>query len=54
MSSIFNDAGGYSWSGRRAPVAACYKLRVVGYAIWVAGGVARWFFEGQGAEKAPV
>ena len=48
MSSIFSDAGGYSWTGWRAPVAARYKLRVAGYTIWVAGGgVARWFFEGQ-------
>ena len=55
MSSIFSDAGGYSWSGWRAPVAARYKLRIAGYTIWVAGGgVARWFYEGQGAEKAPV
>jgi mono/diheme cytochrome c family protein len=55
VSSIFSDAGGYSWSGWRAPVAARYKLRIAGYTVWVAGGgVARWFFEGQGAEKAPV
>src|SRR5213078_3828903 len=55
VSSIFSDAGGYSWTGWRAPVAARYKLRVAGYTVWVAGGgVARWFFEGQGAEKAPV
>jgi hypothetical protein len=54
-SSIFSDAGGYSWNGWRAPLAARYKLRVAGYTVWVAGGgVARWFFEGQGAEKAPV
>jgi hypothetical protein len=53
VSSIFSDAGGYSWNGWRAPVAARYKLRIAGYTIWVAGGgVARWFFEGQGAEKA--
>ncbi len=55
VSSIFSDAGGYSWSGWRAPVAARYKLRIAGYTIWVAGGgVARWFYEGQGAAKAPV
>jgi mono/diheme cytochrome c family protein len=55
VSSIFSDAGGYSWSGWRAPVAARYKLRISGYTVWVAGGgVARWFYEGQGAEKAPV
>ena len=55
VSSIFSDAGGYSWNGWRAPVAGRYKLRVAGYTVWVAGGgVARWFYEGQGAEKAPV
>jgi hypothetical protein len=55
VSSIFSDAGGYSWNGWRAPVAARYKLRIAGYTIWVAGGgVARWFFEGQGASKAAV
>ena len=55
VASIFSDAGGYSWSGWRAPVAARYKLRIAGYTIWVAGGgVARWFYEGQGAQKAPV
>ena len=55
VSSIFSDAGGYSWNGWRAPAAARYKLRIAGYTVWVAGGgVARWFFEGQGAEKAPV
>jgi hypothetical protein len=55
VSSIFSDAGGYSWSGWRAPIAARYKLRLSGYTIWVAGGgVARWFYEGQEAQKAPV
>ncbi|MHB1559760.1 MAG: DUF1592 domain-containing protein [Isosphaeraceae bacterium] len=55
VSSLFSDAGGYSWGGWRAPVAARYKLRIAGYTIWVAGGgVARWFYEGQGAAKAPV
>jgi mono/diheme cytochrome c family protein len=55
VSSIFSDAGGYSWNGWRAPVAARYKLRIAGYTVWVAGGgVARWFYEGQGVEKAPV
>jgi hypothetical protein len=55
VSSIFSDAGGYSWNGWRAPAAARYKVRLAGYTVWVAGGgVARWFFEGQGAEKAPV
>ncbi len=55
VSSIFSDAGGYSWTGWRAPVTGRYKLRIAGYTVWVAGGgVARWFFEGQGAAKAPV
>jgi len=55
VSSIFSDAGGYSWTGWRAPAAARYKLRIAGYTVWVAGGgVARWFYEGQGAGKAPV
>ncbi len=55
VSSIFSDAGGYSWNGWRAPVAARYKVRIAGYTIWVGGGgVARWFYEGQGAEKVPV
>ncbi len=55
VSSIFSDAGGYSWNGWRAPASARYKLRIAGYTIWVGGGgVARWFFEGQGAAKAPV
>ncbi len=55
VASIFSDAGGYSWNGWRAPVAARYKVRIAGYTIWVGGGgVARWFYEGQGAEKAPV
>src|SRR5579862_3603928 len=55
VSSIFSDAGGYSWNGWRAPVAGRYKLKIAGYTIWVGGGgVARWFFDGQGAAKAPV
>ncbi|QEH32299.1 Planctomycete cytochrome C [Aquisphaera giovannonii] len=55
VSSIFSDAGGYGWNGWRAPAPGRYKLRIAGYTIWVAGGgVARWFYEGQGAAKAPV
>ncbi|QDV36214.1 DUF1592 domain-containing protein [Tautonia plasticadhaerens] len=55
VSSSFSDAGGYGWNGWRAPAAGRYRVRVAGYTIWVAGGgVARWFFEGQGDEKAPV
>ncbi len=55
VASIFSDAGGYSWNGWRAPFPAHYKLRLAGYTIWVGGGgVARWFYEGQGAQKVPV
>jgi hypothetical protein len=54
VSSIFSDAGGYSWSQFRAPVAGQYRLRFKGYTIWVSGGgIARWFYEGFGDEKAP-
>ncbi|HUS33752.1 MAG TPA: DUF1592 domain-containing protein [Verrucomicrobiae bacterium] len=55
VSSIFSDAGGYSWGQSRAPIAGRYRLRFKGYSIWVSGGgIGRWFYEGQGAEKAPV
>ena len=55
VSSIFSDAGGYSWGQFRAPVAGLYRLHFSGYSIWVSGGgIGRWFYEGQGAEKAPV
>ncbi len=55
VSSIFSDAGGYSWSQFRVPASGKYKLRFKGYSIWVSGGgIGRWFFEGFGAEKAPV
>jgi hypothetical protein len=55
VSSIFSDAGGYSWNQFRAPVAGRYRLRFKGYTIWVSGGgISRWFFEGFGDEKAPV
>jgi len=55
VSSIFSDAGGYSWGQFRAPVAGRYRLRFSGYSIWVSGGgIGRWFYEGQGPEKAPV
>jgi len=54
VSSIFSDAGGYSWSQFRAPVAGQYRLRFKGYTIWVSGGgIGRWFYEGFGDEKAP-
>jgi hypothetical protein len=55
VSSIFSDAGGYSWGQFRAPVAGRYRLRFKGYSIWVSGGgIGRWFYEGQGDQKAPV
>lgn len=55
VSSTFSDAGGYSWGQFRAPAGGRYRLRFSGYTIWVGGGgIARWFFEGSGDEKAPV
>ena len=55
VSSIFSDAGGYSWGQFRAPVAGQYRLRFKGYTIWVSGGgMSRWYYEGFGDEKAPV
>ena len=55
VSSIFSDAGGYSWGQFRAPVAGQYRLRFKGYTIWVSsGGVGRWYYEGFGDEKSPV
>jgi hypothetical protein len=54
VSSIFSDAGQYGW-GFNAPVAGRYRIRLKGYSIWVSGGgIGRWFYEGQGEEKAPV
>jgi cytochrome c553 len=54
VASIFSDAGGYAW-GFSAPTPGRYRIRVKGYSIWVSGGgIGRWFYEGQGAEKAPV
>jgi hypothetical protein len=54
VSSIFSDAGQYGW-GFNAPVGGRYRLRLKGYSVWVSGGgIGRWFYEGQGAEKAPV
>ncbi len=55
VSSIFSDAGGYSWGQFRVPAAGRYKLRFKGYSIWVSGGgIGRWFYEGFGDQKAPV
>jgi hypothetical protein len=54
VSSIFSDAGQYGW-GFNAPAAGRYTIRLKGYSVWVSGGgIGRWFYEGQGAEKAPV
>jgi mono/diheme cytochrome c family protein len=52
VSSIFSDAGGFSWSGFRVPAAGRYRIRVKGYSIWVSGGgVDHWTYTGFGAEK---
>jgi len=54
VSSIFSDAGQYGW-GFNAPAAGRYRIRLKGYSLWVSGGgIGRWFYEGQGEEKAPV
>ena len=54
VSSIFSDAGFYGW-GFNAPIAGRYQIKLKGYSVWVSGGgIGRWFYEGQGAEKAPV
>lgn len=54
VSSIFSDAGQYGW-GFNAPAAGRYQIRLKGYSVWVSGGgIGRWFYEGQGEEKAPV
>ena len=54
VASIFSDAGQYGW-GFNAPIAGRYRVRLKGYSIWVSGGgIGRWFYEGQGDEKAPV
>jgi hypothetical protein len=53
VSSIFSDAGGFSWSSIRVPAAGRYRIRVKGYTIWVSGGgVDHWNYNGFGAEKA--
>ena len=52
VSSIFSDAGGFSWSSFRVPTAGRYRIRVKGYSIWVSGGgVDHWNFTGFGPEK---
>ena len=55
VSSIFSDAGGYSWGQFRVPASGKYKIKFKGYSIWVSGGgIGRWFYEGFGDQKAPV
>lgn len=52
VSSIFSDAGGFSWSSFRIPAPGRYRIRVKGYTIWVSGGgVDHWNYTGFGAEK---
>src|SRR5581483_6958495 len=54
VSSIFSDAGGFSWSSFRIPATGRYRVRVKGYTIQVSGGgVDHWNYIGFGAEKAP-
>jgi hypothetical protein len=54
VASIFSDSGRYSWSFR-APATGRYHVKLAGYTVWVGGGgIGRWFYEGQGAQKAPV
>ena len=52
VSSIFSDAGGFSWSGFRVPAPGRYRVRLKGYSIWVSGGgIDHWNYEGFGQEK---
>src|ERR1051326_4681465 len=52
VSSIFSDAGGFSWSSYRIPAPGRYRIRVKGYSIWVSGGgVDHWSYAGFGPEK---
>jgi hypothetical protein len=52
VSSIFSDAGGFSWSSYRVPAPGRYRIRVKGYTIWVSGGgVDHWSYVGFGPEK---
>jgi hypothetical protein len=52
VSSIFSDAGTFSWSSFRVPAAGRYRIRVKGYTIWVSGdGICHWNYEGFGDEK---
>ncbi len=52
VSSIFSDAGGFSWTSFRVPAAGRYRVRVKGYSIWVSGGgIDHWNYTGFGKEK---
>ncbi|MEO5922322.1 MAG: DUF1592 domain-containing protein [Bryobacteraceae bacterium] len=52
VSSIFSDAGSFSWSTYRVPSAGRYRIRVKGYTIWVSGeGIDHWNYEGFGQAK---
>lgn len=52
VSSIFSDAGGFSWGTFRTPTAGRYRIRVKGYTIWVSGGgIDHWNYEGFGDAK---
>lgn len=52
VSSIFSDAGGFSWTTFRVPVAGRYRIKVKGYSIWVSGGgIDHWNFTGFGPQK---
>ena len=52
VSSIFSDAGGFSWSTFRVPAPGRYRVRVKGYSIWVSGGgIDHWNYIGFGPEK---
>jgi hypothetical protein len=52
VSSIFSDAGGFSWGSYRVPTAGRYRVKVKGYTIWVSGGgISHWNYQGFGDEK---
>jgi hypothetical protein len=52
VSSIFSDAGGFSWGSFRVPSAGRYSVKLKGYSIWVSGGgIDHWNFTGFGPEK---
>ena len=52
VSSIFSDAGGYSWGQFRVPASGRYKLRFKGYSIWVSGGgIGDGFMKASGTKK---